>query len=108
MAARKTPSKGGKPDKIMRDALMIELHRDDIIEGKKIKRFRQVAEAMVQKAIGGDGPVMREIFDRMDGKVPQALVGDDTQDPIRMGEPTDEQRARALEVFMAKNAGKVP
>lgn len=32
----------------------------------------------------GDVPSIREIADRIDGKVPQALVGDNEQDPINM------------------------
>ena len=31
----------------------------------------------------GDVPAIREIADRLDGKVPQAVVGDDDHDPIR-------------------------
>lgn len=110
MAARKTASKGGKPDKLMRDALSIELHRE--VDGapygsaKPIKRLRLVAHALVEKGINGDTAAIREINDRMDGKVPQAIVGDDDHAPVRVSDATDEQRARALAVFMAKNAGK--
>lgn len=111
MAARKNPSKGGKPDKLMRDALSIELHREVDIDvdgkAKRVKRLRLVANAMVEKAIGGDTTAGREIFDRMDGKVPQAVVGDDSHDPIRVSDVTDEQRAQALSAFLAKNGGKI-
>lgn len=109
MGARKTPSRGAKPDKIMRDALALELKREEEAEldGKKqkVKRFRLVADALVKNAIKGETSAIREIYDRMDGKVPQALVGDDNSDPIRVGDVTDEQRARALAVFIAKNGG---
>lgn len=81
MAARKTPSKGGKPDKLMRDALALELHREveRDVDGvrQKIKRLRLVASALVDKAIEGDTAAIREINDRMDGKVPQAVTGED-------------------------------
>ena len=45
-------------------------------------RLRAVADALVEKAMSGDVPAIREIADRMDGKVPQALVGDNDMDPI--------------------------
>jgi hypothetical protein len=48
------------------------------------------------------------LLERGYGKVPQALIGDDSADPIRVSEASDDQRARALAVFMAKNAGKTP
>lgn len=110
MAARKIPSKGGKPDKLMRDALSLELHREVETEidgkAKKVKRLRLVANALVDKAISGDTVAIKEINDRMDGKVPQAIVGDDSHDPVRVGDVTDEQRAQALAAFLAKNGGK--
>ena len=83
MAARKTPSKGGKPDKIMRDALSVELHVEDEIDGQLIRRHRQVARALVKKAIDGDVPAIKEINERMDGKVPQAIGGDNDLPPIQ-------------------------
>ena len=45
-------------------------------------KLRAVADALVTKAISGDVPAIKEIADRLDGKVPQALVGDDEYDPI--------------------------
>ncbi len=39
-------------------------------------RLRAVADALVEKAITGDVPAIKEIADRIDGKVPQAVVGD--------------------------------
>ena len=76
MAARKTPA-SRKPDKLMRDALGLELQREDPVDGKQEKRLRQVARALVLKAIGGDVPAIKEICDRMDGKVPQGIGGSD-------------------------------
>lgn len=32
----------------------------------------------------GDVPAIREIADRLDGKVPQAVVGDNEEDPINL------------------------
>lgn len=73
MAARKTPG-SPKPDKLMRDALLIELMvetSDD--DGKLAKRLRKVARALVTKAEAGDVAAIKEIADRTDGKSPQAL-----------------------------------
>jgi hypothetical protein len=47
-------------------------------------KLRAVAEALVNKAMTGDVPAIKEIADRLDGKVPQAVVGDDDLDPIRL------------------------
>lgn len=32
----------------------------------------------------GDVPSIKELADRIDGKVPQAVVGDDSEDPINV------------------------
>lgn len=79
MAARKTPSKGGKPDKIMRAALILELQQEAAdADGKITKKLRLVARKLVDRAyFDGDVAAIREINDRVDGKVPQALVGND-------------------------------
>ena len=74
MAARKTPG-SPKPDKLMRDALLIELQTDSDVEerGKKLKKLRLVARSLVTKAIDGDVPAAKEVFERIDGKAAQAL-----------------------------------
>jgi hypothetical protein len=73
MAARKTASKGGKPDKVMRDALLLELNQEAKQAGGKVtKRLRLVARKLVDRAEQGDVPAIKEIFDRVDGRVPQA------------------------------------
>ena len=66
----------------MRDALLIALNRE-AEKGHKTKRLQSVAEAIVIKALDGDVPAIKEIFDRVDGKVPQENhntneVGDNT------------------------------
>ena len=66
-----------RPDKIMRDALLLELHeeaQDDF--GTAIKKLRLVARRLVQSAIEGDTAAIKEINDRVDGKVPQQIQGD--------------------------------
>ena len=74
MAPRKTPG-SPKPDKLMRDALALELHQqvrdgaDGNKRGKLVKKLRLVARALVDAAISGDVAAIKEINDRMDGKV---------------------------------------
>jgi hypothetical protein len=54
------------------------------------ERLRKLAEALLNKAAEGDMPAIKEVADRLDGKVPQAIVGDDSFDPVRlMVTPTD-------------------
>ena len=73
MAPRKTPGGGPKPDKLMRDALALELHQEvKLTSGEKVKKLRLVARTLVNNAIDGDTTAVRECFDRMDGKVPQS------------------------------------
>jgi hypothetical protein len=71
MAARKTPSNGAKPDKLMRDALLLELNTEaKRAGGKPTKRLRLVARKLIERAEQGDVPAIKEIFDRVDGRVP--------------------------------------
>lgn len=80
MAARITPSKGGKPDKLMRDALMIALNREATdADGKKTKKLNIIAAKLVELAVDGDIQAIKEISDRVDGKPAQAIVGDPDQ-----------------------------
>lgn len=73
MAGNPNP-KGSKPDKLMRDALMIGLKREAAnSEGKLTPKLMLMADALIDKAVGGDVQAIREIADRIDGKAPQAI-----------------------------------
>jgi ribosomal protein L17 len=62
------------PDKLMRDALALELHQEvKLTTGEKVKKLRLVARSLVDNAIDGDTTAARECFDRMDGKVTQSV-----------------------------------
>jgi hypothetical protein len=70
MAPRKIPGGGLKPDKLMRDALALELAQDvRLSKNEKVKKLRLVARSLVDNAIEGDTAAIKEVFDRMDGKV---------------------------------------
>lgn len=44
-------------------------------------KLRAVADALVEKAINGDVQAIKEVADRLDGKVPQGLIGGEGDDP---------------------------
>lgn len=73
--------RGQQRDKPFRDALRIEI----AAAGEDHKALRQVAFALLEKASGGDIPAIKEIADRLDGKVPQAIIGGDEGDnPVQL------------------------
>jgi hypothetical protein len=41
-----------------------------------------LVDACAKRALAGDMQAMKEAFDRVDGKVAQAVVGDSEEDPI--------------------------
>ena len=69
-SAQKRPErKGNKPEKFMRDAIILALHRE---AGKgKTKKLYKIADKLVDKAMEGDIMAIKEINDRVDGKAPQ-------------------------------------
>lgn len=44
-------------------------------------RLRRIADAVAKAAEGGDLQAAKEIGDRLDGKVPQGIIGGDEDDP---------------------------
>lgn len=90
----------GKREKKFREALFMEL------AGEDFKEYRRLARKLIGLIDSDNQSValgaIKEIADRCDGKVAQAIVGDDEADPIRIGSLTDEDRARALAAFIAK------
>lgn len=84
MAARKTAA-SPKPDKLIRDAILIELHADsDQMEhGKRVKKLRLIARALIKEGIAGDVAAIKEIADRVEGKAAQGiLLSGDPANPL--------------------------
>lgn len=75
----KKPS-GPYADKLWREAL----RRAVLKRVEKAQRLDRIAEAVAAKAEDGDIIAAKEIGDRLDGKVPQALTGEGGG-PIALG-----------------------
>lgn len=73
----------GRPpkEKSFAAALNIEIKEAGLAGGT---RLRDVAKALVDKAVSGDVAAIKEVADRIDGKVAQAVIGDDGADPLRV------------------------
>lgn len=75
---------GGRPKtKPFRDALLIEAKAAE--NGQACEALPGSLRWNARKLLEqGDVPAIREIADRLDGKVPQAVVGDEDSDPINL------------------------
>jgi len=71
---------GRRAEKPFADALRMEL----AAAGKDHKALRAIARQLITKATEGDMQAIKELADRTDGKVPQAVVGDADADPIKL------------------------
>jgi hypothetical protein len=79
MPARTTPSKGGKPDKLFRDALMLAVKREfELSDGTKTSKINVIASKLVDRAIDGNEQAAMMIRDSIDGKPAQSVaIGQD-------------------------------
>lgn len=74
----------GRPPREKTFANMLRLAISEA-HGEGGTRLRAVADALVVKAMDGDVPAIREIADRLDGKVAQAVIGGDEDDaPLKV------------------------
>jgi hypothetical protein len=71
---------GRKAEKPFRDALRMALKE----AGEDHKALRMIAAKLIEMAASGDMQAIRELADRTDGKVPQAIVGDDELGPVNV------------------------
>lgn len=73
----------GRPPKEKSFANMLNIAIKEAIEGTDRTKLRAVADALVDKAMNGDVQAIKEVADRIDGKVPTPLVGSDDEPPIK-------------------------
>lgn len=70
--------RGQQRDKPFRDALrMVIADAED-----NPRKLRRIAEKLFDQAAQGDVQAIKEVADRLDGKVPQAVGGSDELGPI--------------------------
>jgi hypothetical protein len=73
--ARPHRPKGAWSDKAWRDAIRVAVNRAHE-DPKKGKRLAALADALVDAGLEGDVSALKEIGDRLDGRVPQAVTGE--------------------------------
>lgn len=76
-------NQNAKKAKRWQDALnkaLIRFESDDL-KVKAGEALDKIAEKVVTQAIAGDKDSWQEIANRLDGKVPQAIIGGDDDDP---------------------------
>ncbi len=70
---------GGKRPKLWRDAINRAIKRREQDDPQALEKL---ADKLLQAVDQGDVSAIKEFGDRLDGKVPQAIVGDAEHDPI--------------------------
>lgn len=72
----------GRPPKEKSFANMLNIAINEASENGGTK-LRDVADALVKEAIAGNIQAIKEVADRLDGKVPQGISGDE-ENPLTM------------------------
>jgi hypothetical protein len=68
---------GRKPDKLMRDAIILALKREaEDGDGVLTKKLNLIAGRLVEKALAGDIQAIKEINDRVDGRAGSSDAGE--------------------------------
>ena len=80
MARTGRPVGATNKDKPFRAALVRALE----IADDNPEKLDELARALIAKAKTGDVAALREVSDRLDGRVPQAVVGDSGSEPITL------------------------
>ena len=73
MAARKTPGNQWSV-KAWRDAIRVAALRPFGEQAKPKTKLDAAATALIDAGVAGDVPALKEIGDRLDGRVPQAIT----------------------------------
>lgn len=77
MAAPAGNQNAAKKNRMLTDALKRELTQNP-------DKVLKIAQRLIDSAIAGEPWAQSLIHDRIDGKVPQAIVGDDEESPLSM------------------------
>lgn len=88
---------GGRKEKPFRDALNMELKE----AGEDRPKLRAIAQSLLAQASQGNIAAIKEVADRLDGKVPQAIVGDIDESPIEV-KLTDRELGRRIMTKLRK------
>lgn len=76
---------GGRPKrKVWTEAIKEAIEKIDTIDPEQRPRIKLLAEALVAAGLAGEVQALREIGDRVEGKVPNPVVGDSEGDPINV------------------------
>jgi hypothetical protein len=79
------PPDGGTANKPMREALRAALRRlAEDGDGQSAETLELVVSALIGRALDGDIPAIREIFDRMDGKIAPGATTDDGPRKVKL------------------------
>lgn len=68
-----------KRPKIFTDSLLAALKKTD---DENVEAIQRIANKLVKLAESGDVQAIKEVADRIEGKVPQAVVGDQDGGPL--------------------------
>lgn len=74
---------GRKQEKPFRDALMLAI-KDAESSKDSVRSLRRIAERLLDEAADGNVQALKEVADRLDGKVPQGIENGDPNQPFRM------------------------
>ena len=72
-----------KSSKLFKDALSLALASKT---GDRDEGLRKIADRLVANAMAGDMRAIKEVADRLDGKAPQAVIGDDDNPLVYVGQ----------------------
>jgi Recombination endonuclease VII len=78
MATDDGPPDGGPMYRLMRQALVVALHRHlESDDGRRNQKLRLIADKLVDKAVEGDMQAIKELLDRVDGKPGASTTADE-------------------------------
>lgn len=101
--------RGQQRDKPFRDALRMEaaLAEKGELSPAPEGSLRWIARRQLIRA-GEETAAAREVADRLDGKVPQAVVGDDEYPPIRLSALSDDELDQLEKLLAAAESRAEP